>query len=176
MGHGALFRGRGPEVLDGWGLGVVGDVSLAYKLEAAAMVESKTKPNEVSVTGFLEAVGDEGRRADAKALLKLMQNATKEKPKMWGPAIVGFGSYHYKYESGREGDAPLVGFSPRKAALVLYGLGSLSALDPADPLRTRLGKHTTGKGCVYIKKLADVDAKVLESVIAKCMADARKKA
>ncbi len=127
------------------------------------MAENKTKPTEVSVTGFLEAVADEGRRADAKALVKLMQNATKEKPKMWGPAIVGFGSYHYKYESGREGDAPLVGFSPRKAALVLYGLGSLSALDPADPQRTRLGKHTTGKGCVYIKKLADVDAKVLES-------------
>jgi hypothetical protein len=94
---------------------------------------------------------------------------------MWGPSIIGFGSLHYKYESGREGDMPLVGFSPRKAALVLYGLGAFSATDPSDPLRTSLGKHTTGKGCVYIKKLADVDPKVLEKVIAKCATTARKK-
>ena len=94
---------------------------------------------------------------------------------MWGPSIIGFGSYHYKYESGREGDAPLVGFSPRNAALVLYGLGSLSASEPSDPLRARLGKHTTGKGCVYIKKLADVDQQVLKTVIANCVAAARTK-
>src|ERR1035441_8048272 len=113
------------------------------------MAENKTKPTQLSVTAFIDAVADPARRADAKVLVKLMQTATGEKPKMWGPSIVGFGSYHYKYESGREGDAPLVGFSPRKAALVLYGLGSFSASDPSDPLSTRLGKHTTGKGCVH---------------------------
>jgi hypothetical protein len=139
------------------------------------MAENKTKPTEVSVAAFVDALTDQAQRADARALVKLMQSATREKPKMWGPSIIGFGSYHYKYESGREGDAPLVGFSPRKAALVLYGLGSFSATDPSDPMRSRLGKHTTGKGCIYIKKLADVDPKVLETLIAKCIAAARKK-
>jgi hypothetical protein len=139
------------------------------------MAENKTKPTEMSVAAFVEALPDQGKRDDARALVKLMRSATGEKPKMWGPSIVGFGSYHYKYESGREGDAPLVGFSPRKAALVLYGLGSLSASEPSDPLRVSLGKHSTGKGCVYIKKLADVDPKVLEKVVAKCVAAARTK-
>jgi len=99
-----------------------------------------------------------------------MQSATKEKPKMWGPSIIGFGTYHYKYDSGREGDAPVVGFSPRKTALVLYGLNS--AVD-AEALRAKLGKHTSGKGCVYVKKLADVDANVLESLVAKSAAATR---
>jgi hypothetical protein len=139
------------------------------------MAENKTKPTEVSVAAFIEALPDQAQRNDAKALVKLMQSASKEKAKMWGPSIVGFGSYHYKYDSGREGDAPLVGFSPRKAALVLYGLGAFSASDPSDPLRTSLGKYTTGKGCVYIKKLADVSPKVLETVIAKCVTAGRKK-
>jgi hypothetical protein len=127
------------------------------------MPENKTKPTEVSVTAFLEALPDQGRRADARALVKLMQGATQEKPKMWGPSIIGFGTYHYKYESGREGDAPVVGFSPRKAALVLYGLNSAS---DAEALRAKLGKHTSGKGCVYIKKLADVDLRTLETLVA----------
>jgi hypothetical protein len=145
------------------------------KPEAATMAENKTKPTEVSVAAFLDALTDQAQRADAKALVRLIESATREKPKMWGPSIIGFGSHHYRYESGREGDAPLVGFSPRKAALVLYGLGSLSASEPSDPLRTKLGKHTTGKGCVYIKKLADVDQQVLKTVIAKCVAAARTK-
>jgi hypothetical protein len=139
------------------------------------MAENKTKATESSVSAFLDALPDQAQRQDAKALAKLMQSATKEKPKMWGPSIIGFGSYHYKYESGREGDAPLVGFSPRNAALVLYGLGSLSASEPSDTLRASLGKHTAGKGCVYIKKLADVDQQVLETVIANCVAAARTK-
>src|SRR5262247_424961 len=90
--------------------------------EGGGMPENKTKPSKVSVAAFIDALTDETRRADAKALIKLMQSATGEKPKMWGPSIIGFGSYHYTYESGREGDMPVVGFSPRKVATVLYGL------------------------------------------------------
>ena len=128
------------------------------------MADNKTKPTNVSVSAFIDAITDQGRRADAKALVKLMQKASGEKPKMWGPSIIGFGSHHYVYDSGREGDMPLIAFSPRKAATVLYGLGGSEALLP------KLGKHTTGKGCVYIKKLADVDQKVLETMAAKAVA------
>ena len=128
------------------------------------MAENKTKQTNLSVAAFIDAITDETKRADAKALIKLMQSATGEKPKMWGPSIIGFGSYHYVYESGREGDMPLTGFSPRKAATVLYGL---SAASDSASLLAKLGKHTTGKGCVYIKKLADVDGKVLETLVSK---------
>jgi len=131
------------------------------------MADNKTKPTELSVPAFIDALTDENRRADAKALVKLMQSATGQKPKMWGPSIVGFGTCHYTYESGREGDMPLAGFSPRKAATVLYGM--MGAPD-AEALRARLGKHTAGKGCLYIKKLADVDQKVLETLILKSVA------
>jgi hypothetical protein len=134
------------------------------------VADNKTKPEKSSVAAFVDAIPDETRRADAKALVKLMQRATGEKPKMWGPSIVGFGSYHYKYESGREGDMPLVGFSPRKPATVLYGLRGAG---DADKLLAELGKHSTGKGCVYVKRLADVDAKVLESLVTKSVAAAR---
>ena len=115
------------------------------------MAENKTKPTELSVAAFIEAITDETKRADAKALVKLMQSASGEKPKMWGPSIIGFGSIHYKYDSGREGDMPLIGFSPRKAANVLYGAIGFSG---AEALLAKLGKHTTGKGCLYIKKLS----------------------
>jgi hypothetical protein len=100
----------------------------------------------------------------------MMQSVTGEKPKMWGPSIIGFGSYHYTYESGREGDMPVVGFSPRKAATVVYGA---IGFGEADGLLATLGKHTTGKGCLYIKKLADVDAKVLETLVTKAVAATR---
>jgi hypothetical protein len=133
------------------------------------MADNKTKPTKLSVPAFIDAVTDATRRSDAKALVKLMQKSTGEKPKMWGPSIVGFGSYHYKYESGREGDMPLVGFSPRKAAAVLY----LAGLSDSEALLAKLGKHTTGKGCLYIKKLADVDQKVLEALVDKSVAGAR---
>ena len=92
-----------------------------------------------------------------------MKSATGEKPKMWGPSIIGFGSYHYMYDSGREGDMPVVGFSPRKAATVIYGLG----LGDSEALLAKLGRHTTGKGCLYIKRLAEVDQKVLEQLLLK---------
>lgn len=134
------------------------------------MAENKTKPTKLSVAAFINAITKSTRRADAKALVKLMQNAVGEKPNMWGPSIVGFGSYHYKYDSGREGDMPLIGFSPRKAATVLYGvIGSIGSKAPLP----KLGKHTTGKGCLYVKKLADVDQQVLETLIAKSLAAIR---
>jgi hypothetical protein len=109
-------------------------------------------------------------QTDAKALVKVMQSAAGEKPKMWGPSIIGFGSYHYKYESGREGDMPVIAFSPRKAATVLYGMTRFSG---AAALLAKLGKHTTGKGCLYIKKLADVDQRVLETLVVKSLAAKR---
>jgi Domain of unknown function (DU1801) len=133
------------------------------------MAENKTKATNVSVASFIDAITDENRRAEAKALVKLMQKVAGEKPKMWGPSIIGFGSYHYAYDSGREGDMPVVGFSPRKAATVLYGLSDAEALLP------KLGKHTRGKGCLYIKKLADVDQKVLETMVVKSIAARRTK-
>jgi hypothetical protein len=123
--------------------------------------ENKTKETKASVTGYIAALPDESKRTDAKTLVKMMQAATGEKPAMWGPSIIGFGSVHYVYESGREGDMPLLGFSPRKPALVLYGVART-----AEAMLPKLGKYTTGKGCLYIKKLADVDVKVLEKMIA----------
>ena len=126
------------------------------------MPENKTKATTLSVTAYIDALTDPTRRSDAKELIQLMQRASGERPKLWGPSIVGFGSYHYRYDSGREGDMPLIGFSPRKAALVLYITLSHSE---AKALLAKLGKHTTGKGCLYIKKLSDVDRTVLETLI-----------
>jgi hypothetical protein len=136
------------------------------------MAENKTKPTKLSVAAFVDGVTDQTRRADAKALVKLMQSASGEKPKMWGAAIIGFGSYHYTYESGHEGDMPLAGFSPRKAATVLYFAGGLGN---SEALLAKLGKHTTGKGCLYIKKLVDVDQVVLEALVVKAVAAGRKR-
>ena len=134
------------------------------------MAENKTKPTKLSVAAFIAAVPDATRRADAKALVKLMQDASGEKPQMWGPSIIGFGSYHYKYESGREGDMPIVAFSPRNAATVVYGVAGASN---SKTLLPKLGKHTTGKGCLYIKKLADVDRGVLQDMVVKAVAATR---
>jgi len=136
------------------------------------MAENKTKPTGAAVSAFLDAIPEAARHADARTLAKLMQSATGEKPAMWGPSIVGFGSVHYKYDSGREGDMPLIGFSPRKAAHVLYGV---TGFDGADKLLAKLGKHSTGKGCLYIKKLADVDEKVLSALLAKAVTEKRGK-
>lgn len=127
------------------------------------MAELKTKATEQSVEAFLNTVADEQTRQDCFALVKLMQKATKAKPKMWGPAIVGFGDYHYKYESGRENDWFYVGFSPRKQNLALYGLG----VTRQPELMQKLGKHKTGKSCLYIKRLADIDQKVLKELLAR---------
>jgi hypothetical protein len=134
------------------------------------MAANKTKPTTVSISAFLDGCTDEQRRADARVLARLMHKITGDKPTMWGPSIVGFGSYHYTYPSGREGDAPVVGFSPRQAANVLYGT---IGCDGAEDLLAKLGKHTTGKGCLYIKRLADVDVKVLEALIEKAVVATR---
>jgi hypothetical protein len=134
------------------------------------MAENKTKPSKFSVAEFIDTLTDPVRRADAKALVKMMQSAAGEKPKMWGASIIGFGSYHYRYESGREGDSPIIAFSPRKAATVLYGITGFSE---AASLLAKLGKHTAGKGCLYIKKLADVDQRVLEALAVKSLAAKR---
>jgi len=136
------------------------------------MAENKTKPTKVSVAKYIAALPDENKRSDSKALLKMMQIASGEKPKMWGPSIIGFGSCHYVYESGREGDMPMAAFSPRKPAIVFYGL---TGFEGAEHLLTKLGKYTQGKGCLYIKKLADVDTKILEAMIVKAVAAARLK-
>jgi hypothetical protein len=129
---------------------------------------NKTQPTQLSVKAFIDAIPDQTQRADAKSLVKLMQSATGEKPKMWGSSIIGFGAYHYIYDTGREGDMPLVGFSPRKAATVLYNVSANN-----DEALTKLGKHTTGKGCLYIKKLSDVDQTVLEAMIVNSVAATR---
>ena len=137
-----------------------------------AAAENKTRPTTASVTAFIDAVENEARKRDAKTLLDMMKKITGEKPKMWGPSIIGFGKYHYKYDSGREGDMLNVGFSPRKANLALYVMGSIAE---DDPLRDKLGKYKTGKSCLYINKLEDVDLKVLERLVAKSYRTTRKK-
>ena len=137
-----------------------------------AAAENKTRPTTASVTAFIDAVENETRKRDAKTLLDMMKKITGEKPKMWGPSIIGFGKYQYKYDSGREGDMLNVGFSPRKANLALYVMGSIAE---DDPLRDKLGKYKTGKSCLYINKLEDVDLKVLERLVAKSYRTTRKK-
>ena len=126
------------------------------------MAELKTKLNNASVEKFLNSVKDEQKRQDSFKILEMMKKITKEEPKMWGPSIVGFGKYHYKYESGHEGDMCIAGFSPRKEALTIY---ILPGFEKYDSLMKKLGKYKTGKSCLYIKKLADVDIKVLTELI-----------
>src|SRR3990172_12446450 len=130
------------------------------------MAELKTKLNKASVTKFLNGIKDKTKREDAFAIMRLMQKVTKEKPKMWGSSIVGFGSYHYKGASGREGDWMLTGFSPRKQNLTLY-LGGV--LNTRTDLLKKLGKHKTGGGCLYIKKVSDVDVNLLKELIAESL-------
>lgn len=131
------------------------------------MAELKTKENDGDVTAFLNGVADEKKRQDSFAILHLMQEVTQAEPKMWGDSIVGFGHYHYKYESGREGDWFVTGFSPRKQNLTLY---IMAGFDQYDELMARLGKHKTGKSCLYINKLADVDTAVLHELVAQSVA------
>lgn len=132
--------------------------------KAAKKTEVKTKPTAASVTSFINAVENDTRRKDAKTLLAMMKKVTGEKAKMWGPSMIGFGEYHYKYESGREGDMLAVGFSPRKANMVLYVLGSLGE---DEPLLKKLGPYKHGKSCLYVSSLDKVDTDVLEKIVAK---------
>jgi len=117
------------------------------------------------VEAYLSAIEDKTRRRDCEALSKLMTKATKEQPKMWGTNIVGFGSYHYKYESGREGDSCLTGFSPRKGEISIYLMAGFPGQEQEE-LLSKLGKYKMGKGCLYVRKLSDVDLKILEKMIA----------
>lgn len=126
------------------------------------MAELKTRPTGASVEQFLAKVPDAERRADCHTVLELMRRVTREEPRMWGPSMVGFGTYHYKYASGQEGDWFLTGFSPRKSDLTLY---ITPGLHRYGGLLQRLGKHKTGKSCLYLKRLADVDLEVLETLI-----------
>jgi hypothetical protein len=126
------------------------------------MAELKTKPTKVSVTKFLERIADENRRKDCFTVLKLMKKITGEEPKMWGPSIVGFGTFHYKYASGREGDWPLTGFSPRKQNLTIY---IMCGLNKNPELLKKLGKYKSTVSCLYVNKLENIDLKVLEKLI-----------
>lgn len=126
------------------------------------MAENKTRPTDASVADFLDAVTPARRQEDARAVLDMMRRITGEDPVMWGPSIVGFGQVHYKYDSGREGDMPRLGFSPRKSALVIYLMCGFSK---RAALLAKLGKHKTSVACLYINKLADVDVTVLEKLL-----------
>ena len=126
------------------------------------MAKLKTQKTNASVTAFLKSVADDERRKDCQTLVRIMKAAVGTPPKMWGTSIVGFGHYHYKYASGRENDWFLAGFSPRKQDLTLY---IMAGFDRYDALMSKLGKHKTGKSCLYIKRLADVDVAVLQELI-----------
>lgn len=126
------------------------------------MAKNKTIPNETSVSAFIEGVEDEQKKADCHTLTGLMKEITGEEPVMWGPSIIGFGSYHYKYDSGRGGDMLLTGFSPRKQNLTLY---IMSGFNRYEKLMRKLGKYKTGKSCLYIKRLSDIDMGVLTELI-----------
>ena len=126
------------------------------------MAENKTKPTKASVTTFIKSIDDDEMRRDARRVAKIMRAATGSRAKMWGANIVGFGEYHYKYASGREGDFLITGFSPRKRALTLY---VIPGFEHFESLMNRLGKYKTGKSCLYIRRLSDVDEQVLKRLI-----------
>ena len=132
------------------------------------MAELKTKPNRADVGKFIDSIADAGKHRDSRALLAMMQEITGAKPRMWGASIVGFGTYHYRYASGREGDWFVTGFSPRKQALTVYLMCDVST---QQPLLDKLGKYKIGKSCLYVKKLADIDEAVLRQLIARRRAE-----
>lgn len=133
------------------------------------MAENKTQKTETSVTDFLNSLPDEQKRQDSFTIVELMKQASESEPKMWGPSIIGFGDSHYKYESGREGDWFLIGFSPRKQNLTLYIRGGLPKYTE---LLNKLGKYKTGKGCLYINKLSDVNLDILKEMISQSLVQA----
>lgn len=126
------------------------------------MAENKTQATGASVTAFINAIEDRQKRADARKVAAMMRKATGKRAKMWGPSIVGYGTYHYKYATGREGDFLMTGFSPRKQALTVY---VIPGFEHFETLMKKLGKYKTGKSCLYIKRLSDVDEKILEQLI-----------
>ena len=136
------------------------------------MAQNKTRATTASVTEFVNGIEPKDRRADAKKVAAMMRRATGKRAKMWGSSIVGYGEYHYKYESGREGDFMITGYSPRKQALTVYIMPGFSHFDAE---MKKLGKYKTGRSCLYIKRLSDVDEKVLERLITKSVKHMRKK-
>lgn len=128
------------------------------------MAEAKLKPNDQSVAGFLDKIPDEARRTECYELVGLMKRVTSTDPKIWGNGLIGFGNYHYRYASGHEGDCFVAGFAPRKTALTLY---ITAGVERFPKLLAKLGKHKAGKGCLYIKKLDDVNLEVLEDLLSK---------
>lgn len=132
------------------------------------MAENKTKATDASVSAYLDAVTDSVRRADSEVIIEAMRRVTGHEPAMWGPSIIGFGSYHYRYASGHEGDSALTGFSPRGKEISLY---VLAGAPEQDALLDHLGKHRAGKACLYVKRLADIDVAVLERLIAAGVAE-----
>lgn len=131
----------------------------------------KTKPTRVSVKSHIAAIANDEQRNDAQTLVALMREVTKQEPRMWGPSIVGFGSYHYKYPSGHEGDSALAAFAMRGRELVVY---TEAAFEGRDALLAKLGKHKTGKVCVYIRRLAEVDLKVLKTLVTRSIAETKR--
>ena len=135
------------------------------------MAENKTKQTKASVDKFISAIKDENIRKDCYTIIKIMKSVTKEEPKMWGPSIIGFGTYHYKYASGREGDMCIVGFSPRKQNLTIYLVGGF---EKQKALLAKLGKYKTSKVCLYIKSLDHIDLKVLKEMIVQSVKEVKK--
>ena len=140
--------------------------------ECILMAENKTKPGKQSVTAFINSIDDTQRRADVKKVAAMMRKATGRRATMWGAAIVGYGQYHYQYASGREGDFFLTGYSPRKQALTVY---IIPGFKPFESLLKKLGKHKTGKSCLYLRRLSDVDETILERLITESVKHMRKK-
>ena len=136
------------------------------------MAENKTKPTKSSVTAFLNKIRDQQLKDDCFAILKMMQEVSNCEPVMWGSAIIGFGTYHYVYESGREGDTVVIGFSPRKQNISIYLMGGLNKVENE---LSRLGKYKTGKGCLYIKSLGDVNVEVLKKVFDRAFKSSQRK-
>jgi hypothetical protein len=135
------------------------------------MARNKTTETEYSIIDFINTAPDEAKRKDAFELLEIMREVTGFEPKMWGSGIIGYGKYHYRYESGHEGDAPLAGFSPRKDAISLY---LTSSFEDKQELLSKFGKHKAGKGCIYIKKLTDIDLEILKSMISASVKEIQK--
>lgn len=152
--------------------GKITEVIVIRILEKTVVSENKTKPTEASVTDFIEGVDDEVKRADSYTLIELMEKHTGKPPVMWGPTMIGFDTVHYEYESGHAGDMFLVGFSPRKAAISLY---LMCNLEEQTETLAKLGKHKIGKACLYVKRLSDIDLKVLEKLIKQTVKTHRKK-
>jgi hypothetical protein len=136
------------------------------------MSELKTQPTKASVERHIAAIAKEEQREDAERLVALMRKVTGQEPRMWGPSVVGFGSYHYKYASGHEGDSALAGFAVRGRDLVVY---TAPEFEGRDALFAKLGKHKAGKVCIYIRRLADIDVKVLETLVSRSVADTRRR-